>query len=175
MAGLCIFTEITESFGASSCSVDAQPASKPSHALSSVAASAARRASGMPMRQHVRRDQHHALLGDEEFLRVLIAIEADARTRSEYAMLVDDGVANLAVRPDAHIGQDHGAFHHRTLLDAYAREQQRLAHRGAGNDGAPRHQRVDGDTAPAVFIEYEFRRRRLRLVGPDGPVFVVDI
>src|SRR5687767_11416474 len=89
MSALCIFIEITESFGASSCSADAQPANRPSDALSSAAVSAARRTSGMPMRQHVRRDQHHALLGDQELLRVLIAIEADARTRSEHAVLVD--------------------------------------------------------------------------------------
>ena len=63
----------------------------------------------------------------------------------------------------------------RTLLDAHAGEQQRLAHRGARDDGAARHQRVDGDAAPAVFVEHELRRRRLRLVGPDRPVLVVDV
>src|SRR5690242_20046158 len=93
MSALCTFIETTDSCGGSSLKVEAQPPS----AISSTAA-AARGGSRMPMRQHVRRDQHHALLGDQEFLRVLGTVEADARAGREHAMLVDDGVADVAIR-----------------------------------------------------------------------------
>src|SRR6185295_17988212 len=89
MSALCTFIDTTESVGASRSNVEAQPAS----AISSAAA-AARSGSRMPMRQHVRRDQHHAFFRDQVFLRVLGAVEADARAGREHAVLVDDGIAD---------------------------------------------------------------------------------
>ena len=88
---------------------------------------------------------------------------------------IDDGVADLAIRTDAHVRQDHRPLDGGTLLDAHPGKQQRLAHRGAGDDHAAGHQRIDRDAAPALLVEHELRRRRLRLVGPDRPVLVVDV
>src|SRR3954471_23086373 len=82
MSALCTFIDTTESFGASNLSADAQPASS----ISSAAATA-RSTSRMPMRQHVRRDQHHALFGDQEFLRILGPVQANARAGGQHAML----------------------------------------------------------------------------------------
>src|SRR6187402_2577409 len=105
MSALWIFMLTTESLGASNLRADAQPVS-----ASSSAAVPARSGSRMPMRQHVRRDQHHALFGDQEFLRVLGAVHTDTGAGGEHTMLVDDGVADLAVGSDAHVRQDHRTF-----------------------------------------------------------------
>src|SRR6188474_203769 len=115
MSALCTFIETTDSLGASSLNVDAQPES-----VISSAAATARSASRMAMRQHVRGDQHHALVRDQVLLCVFGAIEADARAGGEHAMLVDDGIADLAVGSDAHVRQDHRTLDIGTLLDAHA-------------------------------------------------------
>src|SRR5690349_18474532 len=105
MSALCISRPITDSRGVSNLGSTAQPASSSEPA----AASNHRRARRSGMGEHVRRDQH-AFFGDQEALGVFTAVMPDAGACRQLAVLVDDGVLDLAVRPDADIGQDHGAF-----------------------------------------------------------------
>src|SRR6185295_10918756 len=104
----------TESFGASYFGSAAQP---PSSGRQMIATRASRRGRLSRMREHVLRDQHDALVRDQETLGVFGAIEADARSARDLATCVDDGVAHLAVLADAHVGQDYRPFDDRTLLD----------------------------------------------------------
>src|SRR5690349_18032322 len=102
---LCTFRSTTDSFGASNFGKTAQ---LDSHANSGRATRPSRPPrSGSRIRQHVRRDQNHALLGDQETLGVFSAVVTDAGPRRQLAVLVDDGVAYLAVGTNAHVGQHH--------------------------------------------------------------------
>src|SRR6185436_6925341 len=136
-SALCTFSETSDSWGGWSSRVDAQAVN--SSAASAMPRRSRRPGSGMAMRQHIGRHQHHALLGNQELLAVLGTIEADARARRDLAVLVDDGIADLAFRTDAHVREYHGTLDDRALFDSHAREQQRLPHRGAGDDHAARH------------------------------------
>src|SRR3954464_11369559 len=150
MSALCSLSDATDSLGASHFSADAQPDSI--KAAANIAA-AERRAdlSGVAMREHVGRHQDHAPFRDQILLRVLGPVETDARAGGYLAVGIDDGIGDLAVRCDTYVRKDHRALDERTLFYSHSREQQRLSYRGTRDDHAARYQRVDGDTAPAIF------------------------
>src|SRR5687768_11957251 len=102
MSALCTFIEITDRCGASSLSAEAQPES---------ASSAAVATSHLGMVQHVRRDEHDAFFRDEETLRVLEPVMSNAGVGGQLAVLVDDRVPDLAVRPDPDVRQHHRTLH----------------------------------------------------------------
>src|SRR3954470_15024745 len=119
MSALWTFIETTESFGASSLKVDAQPPTRndaPSNAIQARAR--------LGMVEHVGRHQHDALVGDQEALRVLRLVVADTGAWRQFAVGVDDGVLDVAVGADAHIRQYHRTLDHRFFLDTHAGEQQ---------------------------------------------------
>jgi hypothetical protein len=49
-----------------------------------------------------------------------------------------------------------------------------VTHRGAGDDAAAGDHGVHGHAATLVVVEDELGRRQLLLIGPDGPVVVVE-
>src|SRR5689334_14946682 len=75
MSALCTRIDITDNLGASNLK-EAQPETS-SNAASSAPRAARATISGMAMREHFRRDQHHALLGHQELLGVLGLVVAD--------------------------------------------------------------------------------------------------
>src|SRR5690348_12245200 len=91
----CTFKPTTDSYGASNFGNTAQPESHKNIGRAKSPIRHPRRHSRM--RQHVRRDQHHALLGDQEALGVYRAVVTDPGTGGQLAVLVDDGVTYLAV------------------------------------------------------------------------------
>ena len=60
-------------------------------------------------------------------------------------------------------------------MDVDAREQQRVAQGGAGDDAAARDQRAHGLAAPALLVVHELGRRGDLGIGPDRPVAVVQV
>src|SRR5689334_12281140 len=94
-SAVCTCIDTTVSCGASSLNVDAHPA----QASMSAASSSPRTRRSLGMVQGVRRHEDDAFLRHQESLRVLAPVVTDARARRELAILVDDGIADLAVRP----------------------------------------------------------------------------
>src|SRR4051812_23792316 len=154
MSALCTFIEITDRWGASSLKVDAQPLNAHDNASSTPGQYTRSRM------QHFRGHEHDALVRDQEPFRIFGTVVTDARVRRQLAVLVDDGVPDLAVRPNVDVGQHDRPLDVGALLDPHSREQQRLADGGTRDDGAARHERVDRDAAAAVLVEHEFRGRR---------------
>src|SRR4249919_3343693 len=107
MSALCSFIDTNESFGDSNFKVEAHPAVSSNAMASDRNHHRGRRDSGMAMRQHVGRHQHHTFVGDQKSLCVFVAIESDACATGEFTTFIDDGIADLAILPDAHIGEDH--------------------------------------------------------------------
>src|ERR1044072_2285136 len=89
MSALCTLSDTTESFGASNLNVE-QPVAQASSAATNSQRTPRASVSGMAMRQHVGGDQHHALLGDEEFFRVLDGVVTDTGPAGQLAVLIDD-------------------------------------------------------------------------------------
>jgi hypothetical protein len=106
---------------------------------------------------------------------ILRPVEPDAHAVGDLAAFIDDGAANLAAGADEHVRQDDGALDGRALFHAHVGEEERLAHERAGDDAAAGDHGIDGHAAPTLLIEHEFGRRLVQLVGPDGPVLVVDV
>ncbi len=116
-----------------------------------------------------------AFLGDEEPPGIVRSVEPDAHAVRNLAALIDDGPADLTAAADERVRQDDRALDRRALFHPHVGEEQRLAHHRAGDDAAAGDHRVDGHAAPPFLIEDELGRRLMHLIGPDGPVLVVDV
>ena len=82
---------------------------------------------------------------------------------------------NTTPAADHHLGQQQRVLDDAAVLHAHLGEQQRAPHRGAADDAAAGHQRVDGLAAPAVVVEHELRRRQRRCSLRIGQAVVVQV
>ena len=73
------------------------------------------------------------------------------------------------------VGQDDRILDRAVAMHVNVGEKKRAPQQRAADDAAARHQRVERRARALRFLEHEFRGRQLILVGPDGPLFVVQI
>ncbi len=128
--------------------------------------------------EHLRGHQGDAPLGDVEAPRpvgLMVYANTGRFVDADAAIAVDDGLADGAVTAYVHVREDHGVLHRRIGIDPDIGEQERVAHHGPGDDAPARDHGVHRHAAAVVVVEDELGGRKLLLVGPHGPLLVVEV
>src|SRR5882757_728943 len=125
--------------------------------------------------QHVCRYEDYAFFGDVKAFRVCLSINPDLHAVGNLATFIENGSFDDTGGSDFDMRQYDRAIDAGALVHPHIGEQQGRADDGPGDDAAAGDYGVDGGTPPTFLVEHELRRRLLHLVGPDGPVLIVNV
>src|SRR5262249_50484634 len=107
---------------------------------------------------------------------ILFEIEPDQRAARDQHVAVDDRPADARVPPDADAGHQNAVLDFAEAVHPYVRAQYAAGDRAAADDTARRDHRVERlAAADALLREDELRRRRLRLIGAQRPLRIVEV
>src|SRR5690625_4001801 len=122
------------------------------------------------------RYRHHPAGSDREATGpVVIEVHADLGPLGNMHVLVDDGVADVAVPADGHVVEQHAALHGAVRVQPHPAGQHRITHAGARDDHAAGQERVECLTAPFLQVMDELRRRTVLGGSAQWPLLVVQV